>query len=74
MPFTTQPLDASTWDAFAELAERNNGIFGGCWYIGFHPERAEARGAGPFPVQLDRRPSSSADSPASGRLASTPGS
>jgi hypothetical protein len=30
MPFTTQPLDASTWDAFAELVERNNGIFGGC--------------------------------------------
>jgi hypothetical protein len=29
--FTTQPLDASTWDAFAELVERSNGIFGpGC--------------------------------------------
>ena len=36
---TTRPLDASTWDAFAELVERNNGIFGGCWCIGFHPER-----------------------------------
>jgi ribosomal protein S18 acetylase RimI-like enzyme len=35
----TRPLDASTWDAFAELVERNNGIFGGCWCIGFHPER-----------------------------------
>jgi hypothetical protein len=42
MPFTTQPLDASTWDAFAELVERNNGIFGGCWCIGFHPEREPA--------------------------------
>ncbi len=36
MDFTTKPLDASTWDAFAELVERNNGIFGGCWCIGFH--------------------------------------
>ena len=31
MPYTTRPLDASTWDAFAELVERNNGIYGGCW-------------------------------------------
>ena len=38
MSYTSQPLDASTWDAFAELVERNNGVFGGCWCIGFHPE------------------------------------
>jgi ribosomal protein S18 acetylase RimI-like enzyme len=37
--YTTRPLDESTWDAFAELVERNNGIFGGCWCIGYHPER-----------------------------------
>jgi ribosomal protein S18 acetylase RimI-like enzyme len=37
-PYTTRPLDASTWDAFADLVERNNGIFGGCWCIGFHRE------------------------------------
>jgi GNAT superfamily N-acetyltransferase len=36
--YTVRPLDASTWDAFAELVERNNGIFGGCWCIGYHPE------------------------------------
>lgn len=36
--YTVRPLDASTWDAFAELVERNNGIFGGCWCMGFHPE------------------------------------
>jgi ribosomal protein S18 acetylase RimI-like enzyme len=36
--FTIRPLDASTWDAFAELVERNNGIFGGCWCAGFHAE------------------------------------
>lgn len=36
--YTLGRLDASTWDAFAELVERNNGIFGGCWCIGWHPE------------------------------------
>jgi GNAT superfamily N-acetyltransferase len=36
--YEVRPLDASTWDAFAELVERNNGIFGGCWCIGWHPE------------------------------------
>jgi GNAT superfamily N-acetyltransferase len=38
MSYTTQPLNAATWDAFAELVERNNGVFGGCWCIGYHPE------------------------------------
>jgi GNAT superfamily N-acetyltransferase len=38
MPYTTRPLDASTWDAFAELVERNNGIFGGCWCMAYHPD------------------------------------
>ena len=33
---TIRPLDASTWAAFADLVERNNGIFGGCWCIAFH--------------------------------------
>jgi len=31
-------LEASTWDAFADLVERNNGIFGGCWCIAYHVE------------------------------------
>src|SRR5579872_1451582 len=38
MTFTNRPLDAATWDAFAELVERNNGIYGGCWCIAFHRE------------------------------------
>ena len=38
MSYTIRPLDASTWDAFAELVERNNGIFGGCWCIGYYQE------------------------------------
>jgi GNAT superfamily N-acetyltransferase len=36
--FDIRPLDESTWSAFAALVERNNGIFGGCWCMGFHPE------------------------------------
>jgi GNAT superfamily N-acetyltransferase len=36
--YTIKPLDESTWDAFAALVDRNNGVFGGCWCIGFHPE------------------------------------
>jgi GNAT superfamily N-acetyltransferase len=34
--YTTRPLDASTWAAFAELTERNNGVYGGCWCVAFH--------------------------------------
>ncbi|MER5392737.1 GNAT family N-acetyltransferase [Saccharopolyspora sp. NPDC002686] len=41
MAYAVRPLDASTWTAFAELVERNNGIFGGCWCLGFHPERGQ---------------------------------
>jgi GNAT superfamily N-acetyltransferase len=37
-PYTTRPLDAETWDDFARLVEANNGIWGGCWCMGFHPE------------------------------------
>ena len=36
--YIVKALDESTWDAFAALVERNNGIFGGCWCMGFHPE------------------------------------
>jgi GNAT superfamily N-acetyltransferase len=36
--YRARPLDAATWPAFAELVERNNGIFGGCWCMGYHPD------------------------------------
>jgi GNAT superfamily N-acetyltransferase len=36
MRYTVRPLGASTWAAFAELTERNDGIFGGCWCMGYH--------------------------------------
>jgi GNAT superfamily N-acetyltransferase len=39
--FTIRALEEGTWDAFAALVEENNGVFGGCWCIGFHPEGAD---------------------------------
>ncbi|MBO3085758.1 GNAT family N-acetyltransferase [Cellulomonas fengjieae] len=34
--FRIQPLSPLTWDAFADLAERHNGVWGGCWCTYFH--------------------------------------
>ena len=36
--YTTRPLTSDTWDDFATLVEANNGVWGGCWCMGFHPE------------------------------------
>lgn len=36
--YTIRPLEAATWNAFAELVERNNGIYGGCWCVPNHVE------------------------------------
>lgn len=38
MTFTTRMLAPETWDDFAALVEVNNGVWGGCWCMGFHPE------------------------------------
>ena len=43
--FTVRALTPETWDAFAALVEKHNGIFGGCWCIWFHPDSPE-RGQG----------------------------
>jgi GNAT superfamily N-acetyltransferase len=34
-------LDASTWPDFAALTERHDGVWGGCWCLGFHAEGAK---------------------------------
>ena len=49
--YTVKALDETTWQAFAALVERNNGIFGGCWCMGFHPKDA---GQGPATAALNR--------------------
>ncbi|MDQ2810465.1 MAG: GNAT family N-acetyltransferase [Actinomycetota bacterium] len=51
--YTVKALDQSTWAAFAALVERNNGIFGGCWCMAFHPEQSWP-GAGQDRVPLKR--------------------
>ncbi len=33
-----RPLDEATWPDFAQLVERHNGVWGGCWCMGFHSE------------------------------------
>ena len=38
---TVRPLSPETWDAFAGLAERHNGVWGGCWCTWFHTFHAE---------------------------------
>src|SRR5436190_2801895 len=34
---TTKPLTTDTWPDFAALVEANDGVWGGCWCMGFHP-------------------------------------
>jgi GNAT superfamily N-acetyltransferase len=54
--YRIEPLGSQTWEAFAGLAERHNGVWGGCWCTYFHcyphpPELAEL-GAREFKRQL----------------------
>jgi hypothetical protein len=36
--FGVKPLSPSTWPDFARLVEAHNGVWGGCWCMGFHPK------------------------------------
>ena len=37
--FVVKPLAPSTWSAYADLIERHNCIWGGCWCMGFQSDR-----------------------------------
>ena len=40
--YTIKPLSTVTWDAFARLCEKHNGMgFGQCWCTWFHPRRKD---------------------------------
>ena len=39
--YVVAALDSETWDGFADLMERHNGVFGGCWCTYFHTMSAE---------------------------------
>jgi GNAT superfamily N-acetyltransferase len=45
--YRIEALSMRTWDAFADLAERHNGVWGGCWCLHFHlyPDPKEERRA-----------------------------
>ena len=48
--YAVRSLDESTWPAFARLVEANNGVWGGCWCMGFHVRLGKGRtpsGTGP---------------------------
>jgi GNAT superfamily N-acetyltransferase len=36
--FAVKALDATTWPAFARLADDHHGVWDGCWCLGFHEE------------------------------------
>lgn len=44
-PYAIRALGPDTWDGFAALAEKHNGVWGGCWCTWFHGESAE-KGSG----------------------------
>jgi len=39
--YAVRALTPDTWDAFTRLAERHNGVFGGCWCTWFHTLHSE---------------------------------
>jgi hypothetical protein len=39
--YTVKPLGPGTWDDFARLAGRHNGVWNGCWCTWFHTMAAE---------------------------------
>jgi GNAT superfamily N-acetyltransferase len=39
--YVVKALGPETWEAFAGLAERHNGVWNGCWCTWFHPACAE---------------------------------
>src|SRR6187200_1687813 len=39
--YIVRALGPDTWDGFAGLAQRHNGVFGGCWCTYFHTMHSE---------------------------------
>lgn len=44
MPYSIKPLTPETWDDFEVLAQRHNGVWGGCWCVWFHRSAEIRRG------------------------------
>lgn len=54
-PTTIEPLSEETWPLFEALAERHNGVFGGCWCVWFHLGLPECEQADVGGRELKRR-------------------
>ena len=39
--YSVKALGPDTWEAFARLVEKHNGVWGGCWCTWFHPATPE---------------------------------
>lgn len=39
--YVVHPLTTDTWSAFADLVERHNGVWGGCWCLAFHVKTSD---------------------------------
>jgi hypothetical protein len=39
--YEVRSLGPDTWDAYARLIEKHNGVWGGCWCLSFHPPSPE---------------------------------
>jgi len=37
--FSVKPLDEHSWPDFAQLVEKHNGVWGGCWCMAFHEKK-----------------------------------
>ena len=44
--YSVRDLSPETWDAFAALVERHNGVWNGCWCTWFIAPKAERHGSG----------------------------
>ena len=40
-----KPLNSENWPAFERLAQKHNGVWGGCWCTAFHPRLPENKGS-----------------------------
>lgn len=55
LEYTIKPLGPDTWEAFAHLVEANNGVWGGCWCMGFHVKLGKGRTAAQNRAEKERR-------------------
>jgi GNAT superfamily N-acetyltransferase len=42
MGYRVKNLNETTWPDFVRLAERHNGVWGGCWCLGFHQKLSDS--------------------------------